>query len=164
MISTRLATTNDLDAIREIYNEAILDTTATFDTEIKSAADRLQWFTNRDENFPIIVAEQNGIIAGYAALNKWSERKAYDITAEISIYVHSQFRGKGIGKTLVQSIVAIGEQTKLQTLIARITEGNGQSIYLHKLNGFEHVGVLKRVGEKFGKQLDVTIMQKVYDK
>ncbi len=64
----------------------------------------------------------------------------------------------------MQSIVAIGEQTKLRTLIGRISEGNEHSIYLHKANGFEHVGVLKKVGQKFGKILDVTVMQKVYDK
>ena len=162
MISTRQATIKDLPFITEIYNEAILNTTATFDTEIKTIEDRTQWFNNRDENFPIIVAEQNGKIAGYAALNKWSERKAYDITAEISIYVHSTFRGKGIGKLLVQSIVAIGGQTKLHSLIARISEGNQHSIYLHEVNGFSHVGVFKEVGKKFGKLLDVTIMQKVY--
>jgi len=163
LIATRPATLNDLESIRDIYNEAVLFTTATFDTEIKDLEDRTLWFKNRDENFPIILAEYKGEIAGYAALNKWSERKAYDITAEISVYVHSTFRGKGIGKLLVESIVAIGGQTQLKTIIARITEGNDHSIYLHERNGFQLVGTLKQVGKKFGKLLDVTIMQKVYE-
>jgi len=162
LIATRLATIKDLESIRAIYNEAVLFTTATFDTEVKDLEDRTLWFKNRDENFPVILAEYKGEIAGYAALNKWSERKAYDITAEISVYVHSTFRGKGIGKLLVESIVAIGSQTQLKTIIARITEGNDHSIYLHERNGFQLVGTLKQVGKKFGKLLDVTIMQKVY--
>ncbi len=162
MISTRQATLNDLVSIMDIYNEAVLHTTATFDTETKDMNDRTKWFLERNENFPVIVAEYKGTIAGYAALNKWSDRKAYDITAEISVYVHSSFRGKGIGKLLVQSIVAIGGQTNLKTLIARITEGNGHSIYLHECNGFQMIGTLRQVGQKFGKLLDVAVMQKVY--
>jgi len=160
MISTRQATTQDIPEITDIYNEAILHTTATFDTGTKDIQERTTWFNDRDENFPVIVAEYHGKTAGYAALNKWSPKKAYDITAEISVYVQSNYRGKGIGKLLVQSIVAIGEQTKLKTIIARITEGNDHSIYLHERTGFKMVGTLKQVGLKFGKYLDVTIMQK----
>jgi L-amino acid N-acyltransferase YncA len=163
LIATRLATEDDLGSIMDIYNEAILFTTATFDTEIKDLKDRLRWFRNRDENFPVIVALYQGKIAGYAALNKWSDRKAYDITAEISVYVHSLYRGKGIGKLLIQTIIAIGEQTRLKTIIARITEGNDHSIYLHERNGFQLIGTLRKVGQKFGKLLDVTMMQKVYE-
>jgi L-amino acid N-acyltransferase YncA len=162
MISIRQATLSDISSITDIYNEAILQTAATFDTEPKDVTDRIKWFGDRDENFPIMVAEYKEKIAGYAALNKWSERKAYDITAEISVYVHSFYRGNGIGKALVRSIVAIGEETKLKTLIARITEGNDHSIYLHEQVGFKMVGTLRQVGQKFGKLLDVTIMQKVY--
>ena len=128
----------------------------------KDTEDRKKWFLERDENFPVIIALYHDTVAGYAALNKWSERKAYDITAEISVYVHSSFRGKGIGKLLIQSIVAMGEQTELKTIIARITEGNDHSIYLHERIGFQMVGTLHKVGQKFGKLLDVTIMQKIF--
>lgn len=164
MLTIRKATVADLPSITEIYNEAILNTTSTFDTEVKTLDDRKVWFTNRDENFPVIVAEREKQIVGYAALNKWSERKAYDVTAEISVYIHPDSRKQGIGKQLIEVLVAIGEQTQLQTILARITEGNDHSIYLHERNGFKTVGVLRRVGKKFGKLLDVTVMQKVFER
>lgn len=146
-----------------IYNDAIANTTSTFDTEPKTTEDRLNWFNNRDENFPIIVAEKSKVVVGYAALNKWSERKAYDVTAEISVYINPENRKQGIGKKLIEMIVAIGEQTNLKTIIARITEGNDHSIYLHERIGFKMVGTLSQVGKKFGMLLDVTLMQKVYE-
>lgn len=161
MIAIREAEAKDLEQITAIYNEAVKNTTATFDTEEKTMEERKVWFENRTENFPILVAEKNNVIAGYIALNKWSERKAYDITAEISVYVNTNFRGQGIGKLLVQTMVARAQQTNLQSLIARITEGNEQSIYLHKLVGFEVMGVMKKAGNKFEKLLDVTFMQKM---
>jgi phosphinothricin acetyltransferase len=159
MKNVRPATFLDLQAITDIYNQAILNTTATFDTEIKSLEDRETWFTNRDENFPILVIEFNNSIVGYAALNKWSERKAYDITAEISIYISEGFRGQGLGKILLNTITLAARNSKLNSLLARITEGNEQSIYMHQNVDFITVGVMKKVGEKFGRKLDVTMMQ-----
>jgi L-amino acid N-acyltransferase len=164
MLLIRKATIDDVSAIREIYNEAILNTTATFDTEIKTLENRQEWFRNRDENFPVIVAEKSGEVVGFAAFNKWSERKAYDITAENSLYINPKFRNQGIGKRMLEVLVGIGKETNIVSIIARISEGNEQSIYLHELNGFVKIGVMKKVGMKFGKLLDVTLMQKIYDR
>lgn len=161
MLQIRKATLKDLESIKDIYNEAILNTTATFDTEVKDIKNRLEWFNNRDENFPVSVAEKNNKVIGYIALNKWSDRKAYDITAEISLYILPEYRGQGIGKKLIGVICAEASQSKLTNIIARITQGNESSIHLHKMNGFETVGILKKCGEKFGKILDVTLMQKM---
>jgi L-amino acid N-acyltransferase len=162
MILLRKAHLEDIYRIREIYNEAVLNTTATFDTEEKTEENRIEWFLNRDENFPVFVSENKNEISGYVALNKWSDKPAYNITAEISLYVHPDYRGMGIGKKLIDFIVReASERTALNSLIARITEGNEHSIYLHELNGFEKVGILKEAGKKFGKFLDVTIMQRM---
>jgi phosphinothricin acetyltransferase len=161
MLSIRKAIKEDVPAIMEIYNEAIVNTTATFDTEPKSLHDRMDWFANRDENFPIFVAQKGGLIVGYAALNKWSERKAYDVTAEISLYILPDFRHSGIGKQLLEVILAEAQHTELVSILARITEGNEHSIYLHNKNGFKLVGVMKSVGVKFDKLLDVTMLQKL---
>jgi L-amino acid N-acyltransferase len=162
MILLRKAHLEDIYRIREIYNEAVLNTTATFDTEEKTEENRIEWFLNRDENFPVFVSENENEISGYVALNKWSDKPAYNITAEISLYVHPDYRGMGIGKKLIDFIVReASERTALNSLIARITEGNEHSIYLHELNGFEKVGILKEAGKKFGKFLDVTIMQRM---
>ena len=162
MIEFRKAIIGDISSIAEIYNEAVLNTTATFDTEEKTIENRTKWLLERNDNFPVTVALFNNKIAGYAALNPWSDKKAYNITAEISLYVESESRGKGIGKKLIEVIVKTAIQhTQLHSLIARITQGNEPSIYLHEINGFIKTGVLKEVGIKFGKLLDVTIMQKM---
>lgn len=162
MIAIRPATINDLAAITAIYNEAILNTTATFDTEPKSIEDRLEWFTNHTEKHPILVSTDSGIITGWASLSKWSERCAYDTTVEVSVYVHVDYRGQGIGKKLMEVITLEGEQTGAHNIISRITQGNEHSIHLHERLGYEHVGILKEVGKKFGKYLDVHMMQKVF--
>lgn len=163
MISIRPATLKDLTAITEIYNEAILNTTATFDTEPKSLEDREHWFKSHTNLHPIIVATTGTDITGWASLSKWSDRSAYDNTVEVSVYVHVSFRGKGIGKKLMEVITLTGEQVGVHNIISRITQGNEHSIHLHELLGYEHVGVLKEVGKKFGKFLDVHLMQKVFN-
>lgn len=162
MITIRKATIDDIQDITSIYNEAILKTVATFDTNEKSIDEQITWFESHGSNNPIIVAEYNGIIAGWASLSLWSDRCAYSDTAEISVYVKEKYQNKGVGKKLIQEIVKAGEQSGLHTLIARITEGNKVSVNLHKSVGFEYIGVMKECGYKFGKRLDVHLMQKVY--
>jgi phosphinothricin acetyltransferase len=99
---------------------------------------------------------------GWASLSRWSERAAYDTTAEVSLYVHKNARNKGIGKKLLEVLTLEGGRVGLHSLIARITEGNEKSFYLHELFGFETVGTLKEIGKKFGQYLDVRILQKIY--
>jgi phosphinothricin acetyltransferase len=162
MITIRPAQPADVPFITEIYNEAIVNTTATFDTELKTETDRMIWLEAHDEMHPVLVAELNGRVIGWASLSRWSERAAYDTTAEVSLYVHKDFRNQGIGKKLLEVLTLEGEKAGLHTLLARITEGNDKSVYLHEVFGFENVGTLKEVGKKFGKFLDVRILQKVY--
>lgn len=159
-IKIRPATHADLPSLLEIYNEAVLNTTATFDTEIKSLANREEWFKNRNENFPVLVAVNTSVV-GYASLSRWSDKKAYDITAEISVYIHSEHRKKGLGDRLISEILKAALKTNLHSIIARITEGNDHSVYLHKKYGFSIIGIMKEAGEKFDKKLDVTFMQKM---
>lgn len=162
MITIRPATPEDIPAVTDIYNEAIENTTATFDTELKSVENRMEWFRNHDNSHPVLVVELNNKVVGWASLSRWSDRCAYDSTAEVSVYVHKDFRKQGIGKRLLEVLTLEGEKAGLHTLIARITSGNEQSIYMHERLSFEHVGVLKEVGKKFGKYLDVYMMQKVF--
>jgi phosphinothricin acetyltransferase len=162
MLTIRAASIKDIDEITKIYNEAIKKTVATFDTEEKTIVERKKWFKEHGKNNPLIVAEEDNIIFGWAALSKYSTRCAYSDTAEISLYVKEEFQNKGIGKKLMEKIIKEGKQAGLHVIIARITEGNKKSIYLHKSVGFEHVGIMKEVGRKFGKKLDVYLMQKIY--
>src|SRR5580765_2489360 len=110
MLSIRPATQADVHRIMEIYNDAILNTTATFDTEIKSEVDRLQWFNNHDKQHPVIVGEIEGRVIGYASLTRWSDRCAYDGTAEVSVYVDPEFRSRGVGKKLLEVLTIEGEK------------------------------------------------------
>jgi len=164
MIKIRKAKLKDLRQITEIYNQAIVKTVATFDTEIKTLKEQKKWFKNHGSKNPIIVAEEKGSIVGFACLSKWSDKCAYSLTAEISIYVKNDYQGKGIGKKLMEEIIKEGEKAGLHAVIARITAGNKSSINLHEKFGFEHIGVMKEVGKKFGKFLDVYLMEKLYNK
>ena len=163
MLLIRQARLEDLDAITEIYNDAILNTVVTFDTEPKTIEEQKLWFAEHGPKYPILVAEHEGLVVGWASLSRWSDRCAYSDTAEISLYVREEFQGKGIGKKLIQAIIGEGKNAGLHTVIARIAEGSEVSIHLHKSMGFEHIGVMKEVGRKFGKLLDVYLMQKIYE-
>lgn len=158
----RKAQETDLPAITDIYNDAIRHGTATFDTEEKTHENRRLWLAQHSQKYPVVVALINETVVGWASLSRWSERAAYDDTAEISVYIHRDFRGRGIGRQLMQQVLEQGRQGGLHTVISRITQGNEISIYLHTQMGFETVGVLKQVGKKFGQLLDVTLMQKMY--
>lgn len=159
MISIRPANSSDVSRITEIYNEAILNTTATFDTDIKSQSERNAWFLAHDENHPVLVVESDGRVIGYASLTRWSDRCAYDGTAEVSVYIDHNHRGKGVGKKLLEVLILEGKKAGLHNLISRISEGNLSSIHIHEALGFEHIGVMREAGKKFGKFLDVHMMQ-----
>ena len=161
-LKIRNATIKDLDEITKIYNEAILKTVATFDTEKKTFEEQKIWFENHGPKNPILVAEQDDLVIGWASLSQWSDRCAYSDTAEISLYVKEKYQNRGIGKKLLDLIVKEGKKFGLHAIIARITEGNQVSINLHKSVGFKHIGVMKEVGIKFGKRLDVFLMEKIY--
>jgi len=162
MIEIRSATADDIPFITEVYNDAIINTTATFDTEVKSIEDRMLWFNNHDGNHPIIVAENDGVLSGWASLTAWSDRCAYNGTAEVSVYVHKEHRGRGIGKALLEILILKGESKGLHYLLSRIASGNEASIHLHTIFGFRHIGIMKEVGFKFGNYVDVHLMELLF--
>ena len=161
MLIIRKAKIEDLISINDIYNEAIEKTVATFDTTPKTLEEQKNWFTNHGPKNPILVAEKEESILGWASLSKWSDRCAYSDTAELSLYIKEKYRGQGIGRKLLEAIIQEGKKTGLHTVIARITEGNETSIHLHETVGFFHIGIMKEVGQKFEKRLDVYLMQKI---
>ena len=158
-VAIRRAELVDVPTITEIYNEAIETTVATFDTEVKSVADREAWFRAHGERHPILVAAVDGRVVGWASLNEWSDRRSYDGTAEASFYVHSQFRHRGVGRKLLEAIVAEGRRVGLHTLLGRVAEGSVESMHLSESVGFIHIGTMKEVGRKFGRLLDVHMLQ-----
>ncbi len=145
-----------------IYNKAILESVATFDTVKKSLSDMKKWFKENGPKNPIIVADKKGEIVGWGSLSKYSTRCAYSDTTELSVYVKDEFQGQGVGNKLMELVLKEGEKAGVHVVLARITDGNEISVKIHEKHGFFHVGVLKEVGNKFGKTLDVFLMQKVF--
>lgn len=155
----RKANNNDIKAITHIYNDAVINTTATFDIDTKSEDQMITWLEAHDEKYCVIVCEINNEIAGWASLTRYSDRTAYDRTAEFSIYFHPDYKGRKLSKPLMAACIQQGQQHGIKAILARITEGNEISIKLHEYFGFFMVGTMQQVGVKFNKVLDVHLMQ-----
>jgi L-amino acid N-acyltransferase YncA len=162
-VIVRTASPGDLEAITGIYNDAVLTTTATFDTETRTAPDQLAWFQSHGGRFAILVAEADGMVVGWTSLSRWSDRPAYDDTAETSVYVRKDYRRRGIGRLLEEAIIELAKDFRFHTLIARIAGESTGSLRLHESLGFVPVGTMKEVGRKFGRLLDVHVLQKMLE-
>jgi len=158
----RLATHEDDEAIRAIYNVEVETSTVTFDLVPRSADDQRRWLGNRSGAHAVVVAEDDdGTIVGFGSLSPYKERPAYSTSVEDSVYVHRDHQGRGIGKLVLTELVAVATTHGFHAMFARIVGGHQSSIGLHKSLGFELVGTEREVGRKFGKWLDVSIMQRL---
>ena len=161
-MQVRLALHADLPGILEIYNEAVSNTTATYEYEPKTLDQRLAWFEDHlKAGYPVFVAEDGQRIVGWSALNPFHARAGYRFTTENSVYVAADQRGRGIGKLLMPPLIAGARERGLHAIIAGIDAENEASIRLHAAFGFEKVARLKQVGFKFGRWLDVIYMELV---
>lgn len=149
----------DLEDILEIYNDAIRRLTATFDLEEKTLEDRREWFSHYGGSYPLIVAEHEGRVAGYATLSKFREKEAFRSTVELSVYVAERLRGQGAGKALMARILRLARDIGYHTVISGITAGNETSVHLHEQFQFVLVGHFRQVGKKFGEWQDVLFYQ-----
>ena len=159
----RPATVADLPGILEIYNEAVLHTTATYDYEPRTLEQRAAWFEERTrDGYPVFAAvDDTGRVVGWSALNPYHARMGYRFTAENSVYVAADRRGKGIGKLLLPPLIAGAQAKGLHAIIAAIDAENAASIRLHAAFGFEKVGHFKQTGFKFNRWLDVVYMERL---
>ena len=156
----RQAVEHDLDQILEIYNHAILNTTAIYTYNAQTLEDRMLWFNNKNEDgFPVLVFEENNIVIGFATFGPFRAWPAYKYTIEHSVYVHNGYKHHGIGTALVKEIIRIADERKFATLVAGIDASNENSIKMHKKLGFEYSGTIRRAGFKFGKWLDLAFYQ-----
>jgi phosphinothricin acetyltransferase len=158
-LAVRDAAPADLDAIFAIYNEEVLHGTATFDTEPRVRGIDNGWLTDRDPaRHPVLVAEDAGVLAGWGSLGPWSARGGYARTAEVSVYVDAGHRRRGVGRVLLAALLERARAAGLGVLIARIAEANEASVRLFEEAGFGHIGTQRRCGEKFGRILDVELL------
>lgn len=155
----RAAKDTDIEALTNIYNDAIINTTATFDLEPKTVEERQVWFDAHTGRHPLIVAEVKDLVVGYASLSTYREKEAYIETVELSIYVHGDYRLQGIGKALMKSILEMAKELPIHTVVSVITGGNMASDRLHKEFGFSYCGCVREAGRKFGKYLNIDTYQ-----
>jgi len=152
----------DLPAITAIYAHHVLHGTGTFELEPPSPADMA---ARRAEvlarGLPWLVLEEQGEVLGYAYCNWFKPRPAYRFSAEDSIYLAERARGRGLGQQLLAELARQAEQAGVRKLIAVIGDsGNAGSIGVHRRAGFEHVGIIRSCGWKFGRWLDIVLMEK----
>jgi phosphinothricin acetyltransferase len=164
----RDATAGDLPGIFEIYDHEVLRGTCTFDTVVKTHAERLEWLgVHSGSMHPALVAcepDHGGErVLGWASLSPWSVRCAYARAAENSVYVHRTARGRGVGRTLLAALLDRARAAGVKVVIARIVEGNPASLRLHEVAGFQTIGLMRRIGEKFGVLHDVRLMDRHLD-
>ncbi len=161
----RSAQESDLPAILAIYNDAILTTTAVYDYEAHSFERRSQWFKEKQAlGFPVVVAECEGQVAGFATYGPFRAWAAYQFTAEHSLYVDTRFRRRGIARELLKEIIRLAGENNIHTLIAGIDAANEVSIRLHREFLFEEAGLFRQVGYKFDRWLDLLCMQRILKK
>lgn len=159
-IELRDATAYDLPGIMDIYNDAVLNTTAIWNDILVDIENRKEWFKLRkDRGFPVIVAVKDGAVAGYASYGDWRAFDGYRHTREHSIYVQKDARGSGIGKLLMQALIDHAANNDVHVLIGAIEAENTASIRLHEALGFRVAGRFSEVGTKFGRWLDLTCME-----
>jgi phosphinothricin acetyltransferase len=157
----RRATYSDLPGILEIYNDAVLHTTASYDYQPRTLDHRRAWFDDHQRsNYPVFVAvTPDGRVVGWSALNRYHDRIGYQFTAENSVYVAADWRGRGLGKQLLAPVIEAARVRGIHAIIAAIDASNDVSVRLHAGFGFQTVGHFKQVGYKFDRWLDVIYME-----
>ncbi|MHB1341652.1 MAG: GNAT family N-acetyltransferase [Coriobacteriia bacterium] len=157
----RPADIHDAAAIATIYNHAVLSTTATFDTEPKTPEDRAAWLIAHESKrqHPVLVAEIDGVVAGWGSFSVWSDRCSYDSTVEMSVYLDPVYHRRGIGRALSQALLELAPEVGVHYVLGRICTENTASIALSESLGFSLVGVMHEVGRKFDRWLDVAMYE-----
>jgi phosphinothricin acetyltransferase len=157
MLTVRTAREDDLAQLTAIYNHYVVHTPITFDLEPFSVADRRDWFTAHGDSgrYRIVVAEDDGRIAGYASTSRFRTKAAYETTVETSIYCRPDAAGRGVGKALYTALFVTIASEDIHRVVAGITLPNDASVALHTRFGFQRVGTFSENGRKFGRFWDV---------
>lgn len=160
MAIIRPATEADLPAILKIYNDAVMKTTAIWNEAPSTLESRRTWFTQRHgAGFPVLVAECDGGVLGYGSFGEFRPFEGYRHTVEHSIYVLDEAQGKGLGRMLLAALIEEARAMGKRVMVGAIDASNYASLALHENMGFEETGRMPGVGEKFGKRLDLVLVQ-----
>ena len=161
-VHLRLAERRDAEAIRSIYNPEVVESTVTFDLVPRTIEDQVAWLDDHSGGHPAIVATDGADdVVGFGSLSPYRPRAAYSTTVEDSVYVHRDARGAGVGAALLGELVRLGTAHGFHSAIARIVGNHEASIALHSGCGFSTIGTEREIGRKFGRWLDVVLMQRM---
>ncbi|WP_425802065.1 GNAT family N-acetyltransferase [Desulfitobacterium sp. Sab5] len=159
----RKANENDLNRITEIYNWAVQNTVATFDLENRTEEKAQEWFSlHQDPYYPLFIAEIHNEIIGWASISPFHPRPAYKASGEFSIYIAPEFQKQGLGKRFLATLCDTAQQLGYHTLLGLITGTNAPSLSVAEKLGFKEAGRYQEIGQKFGKILDVVVVQKIF--
>jgi L-amino acid N-acyltransferase YncA len=156
--------TEDTQAILEIINYNILHSTALYDYNTRTLEQQMSILADKQsKNFPVIVAEIDGVVVGFGMYSEFRFREAYKFTVEHSVYVSQDHHGKGIGKLLLEELIVLAKRQNLHTMIAVIDSENQSSVEFHERFGFKTVGIIKESGFKFDRWLHSVFMQLIFE-
>lgn len=160
-IQIRNAMAEDAAAIAEIYNQGIEDRVATYETRRRSAEDQRAWLKSVADRYPVVIAQIDGEIIGWAGAGPYRERECYRGIGEFSMYVRRDWRGRGVGDLLLAGLINEAERLGLWKLLSRIFPFNEASRALCRKHGFREVGVYEKHARLDGHWLDVVIVERL---
>ncbi|ERF81725.1 N-acetyltransferase [Bradyrhizobium viridifuturi] len=160
----RPATEQDIPAITAIFNEAVVNSNAIWTEKQDTEAERLAWMKARLAlGYPVLVAAEGPVVLGYGTFGDFRAFPGYRYSVEHSVYIHVDHRGRGLGRVIVDELVAAANALGKHVMIAGIDGGNPASLRLHAQAGFVEVARMPEVGRKFGRWLELVFMQRVLD-
>ena len=159
----RAASAADADAICRIYNQGIRDRVATLETEERTPEERAQWLETRSPRHPVLVAEADGLVVGWASLNVFNARRAYDHVADVSLYVEREWRGRGVGRRLLEALVARAIELAYHKLVLAAFPWNAAGMRAYGRAGFREVGIYREQGRLDGRWVDTIVMEKILE-
>ena len=159
-LTIREATSDDAQAIRTIYNHEVENETSTMDLVPRTLEVQQEWIAARSGAFCAVVAvDSAGAVLGFGALSEYKDRTGYRTTVENSVYVRRDVARRGIGRQILNHLLAVATVSGFHSVIARIESTSTASRDLHSACGYKLVGVEQQVARKFGKWLDIAVMQ-----
>jgi phosphinothricin acetyltransferase len=156
-----VATPGDIEAICAIHNQGIADRIATLETSMRATDDTRAWLGERGPRHPVIVAEVDGTIVGWASLNRFNPRAVYDKVADFSVYVERGWRGTGVGRQLLDHLIEMARSIGFHKMVLAAMTYNSAGLALYSRAGFSQVGVYHEQGQLDGTWVDVVIMEKI---
>ena len=160
-LEIRRAAAADADAICAIHNQGIVDRVATLDTTLRTPDLTRAWLAERGPRHPVLVAERESGVVGWASLNRFNPRAAYDHVADFSVYVERACRGTGTGRRLLEALVETARAIGYHKMVLAALPHNAAGIALYTRGGFTHVGIYREQGQLDGRWVDVVIMEKL---